>query len=192
MTGDFNGDGRTDFMRPGGTYAHIFISDGHGGFAATTYAFPNGWDFGFDQKLWQTVMGDFDLDGRTDFMQVGQLTIKVFRSQLSGIPANGPLPGSAFISTSWTYPNGWKFTPPWSETPVSVGDFNGDGRTDIMRAGATYAHIFLNDGAGGFSSPYFYFPAGADFGFDQIADFRQRSMGTEFAIRSHAFDEVQP
>ena len=99
MTGDFNGDGRTDFLRPGATYAYLFLSDDVG-FTTTTYAFPNGWDFGFDQGLWQTVVGDFDLDGRTDFMQVGQSSVKVFRSRVTGTPAAGPLTPAAFIATS--------------------------------------------------------------------------------------------
>lgn len=166
-TGDFNGDGRTDFMRPGATKAFLFFSDGADGFTTVEYAYPNGWDFGFDQGLWQTVTGDFDLDGRTDFMQVGQTSVKVFRSQVTGMPAAGALPAASYIATSWTYPYGWTFTPPWSLTPVTVGDFNGDRRIDFMRAGPTYAHLFLNDGAGGFAAPYYYFPEGSDFGFDQ-------------------------
>lgn len=167
--GDFNGDGRTDFLRFGDTYLVLFLSDGSGGFTASEYAFPTSWDFGLDQNVWQTVVGDFDGDGRTDVMEMSGTYVRMFLSKVTDVEAQNPLPSTAFSISAYQYPAGWNFAGTWSgsSVPVSLGDFNGDGRTDFVRFGPTYMYVFLSDGTGGFS-PYVYnYPAGWDFGFDQ-------------------------
>jgi len=64
--------------------------------------------------------------------------------------------------TSFVYPNGWNFVGGWSwaGTRTLVGDFNGDGREDFTRIGATYCHIFVSAGDGSFYWPVY--PYGLD------------------------------
>jgi len=79
ITGDFNGDGKTDFARVGPTYAHIFLSNGDGSFSTPVFSFP-GWNFGADPNYWQMITGDFDGDGKTGFARLGPTYAHVFLS----------------------------------------------------------------------------------------------------------------
>jgi len=65
ITGDFNGDGKTDYARLGATYAHLFISNGDGTFSNPIQQYPSGWNFG-NPSSWKTITGDFNGDGKTD------------------------------------------------------------------------------------------------------------------------------
>jgi hypothetical protein len=59
IVGDWNGDGKTDFMRLSPTYAHAFISNGNGQFTAHHTRYPKGWNFGTNHAHWQTIVGNF-------------------------------------------------------------------------------------------------------------------------------------
>merc|ERR1719460_1173503 len=86
--GDFNGDGKTDFIRVNPEYMHTFISLGREGnmfaFKAGTFMYPTTWNFhpGVGKKSeWSTITGDFNADGKTDWAKVGATHMKVFLSQ---------------------------------------------------------------------------------------------------------------
>ena len=156
ITGDFNGDGKTDFARVGPTYAHVFISNGDGTFSNPVYSFPSGWDFGANPVYWQMITGDFNGDGRTDFARVGPTYAHVFLSNGDG----------SFSTPIFGFPDGWNFGADPNYWQMITGDWNGDGKTDFARVGPTYAHIFLSNGDGSFSTPIFGFPGGWNFGAD--------------------------
>ena len=153
ITGDFNGDGMTDYARLGGTYRHFFISNGDGTFSNPVHHYPAGWDFGFSSP-WKTITGDFNGDGRTDYARLGGTYGHFFISNGDG----------TFATPVHQYPSGWDFGfgPEWK---VITGDFNGDGMTDYARLGGTYGHFFISNGDGTFSNPVHHYPAGWDFGF---------------------------
>jgi hypothetical protein len=154
ITGDFNGDGKTDFARVGPTYAHIFLSNGDGTFSTPVFGFPSGWDFGADPNYWQMITGDWNGDGKTDFARVGPTYAHIFISNGDG----------TFSTPVFSFPAGWNFGADPSYWQMITGDFDGDGKTDFARVGPTYAHVFLSNGDGSFSTPIFGFPAGWDFG----------------------------
>jgi hypothetical protein len=70
ITGDFNGDGKTDYARLGGTYSHFFLSNGNGTFSHPVHYYPKGWNFG-NPSSWKTITGDFNGDGKSDYARLG-------------------------------------------------------------------------------------------------------------------------
>jgi hypothetical protein len=132
ITGDFNGDGKTDFAFASGTVLNVSLSNGDGTFSASSFTFPNGWNFGSPPAAnWTLITGDFNGDGKADFAFAGGNSIYVLLSN-----------GDGTFSSSVSSTCGWNFAPGpngfwW---PV-VGDFNGDGRTDVVFAGTQVAGL---------------------------------------------------
>ncbi len=58
------------------------------------------------------------------------------------------------------------FSGPWSfdSRATVTGDFNGDGRIDYARLGATFVHLFISQGSGEFFQPVYPLPGGINFG----------------------------
>ena len=153
ITGDFNGDGRTDFARVGPTVIYVLLSNGDGTFAVNAWGYP-GQDFGTDLTYWQTITGDFNGDGLTDFARVGPTAVYVFFS-------NG---NSTFTVSGWGYP-GQDFGQNLNYWQTITGDFNGDGRTDFARVGPTAIYVLTSNGTGTFALTAWGYP-GQDFGTD--------------------------
>jgi hypothetical protein len=152
ITGDFNGDGQTDFARIGPTYAHFFLSKGNGTFDTPVYTYPPTWNFGPASGAWGIISGDFNGDGKTDFARLGPTYAHFFVSKGDG----------TFDTPVYTYPATWNFGPAnggyWG---TITGDFNGDGKTDFAQLGPTYAHCFLSRGDGTFDTPVYTYPESA-------------------------------
>jgi hypothetical protein len=115
-TGDFNGDGRDDILwrHDDGSFTN-WLAQSNGSFVANA---ANAW-FGVPVS-WQVAgTGDFNGDGRDDILwrndngQLGQW----LGTSTGGFADNG---ANAFygVPTDWTV--------------AAVGDFNGDGRSDIL------------------------------------------------------------
>jgi serralysin len=115
-TGDFNGDGRTDILwRHDGGALTNWLGQASGGLA-----FNNDAAFNQVATSWRVVgTGDFNGDGRDDILwrhEGGALTNWLGQAN-GGYVANN---GNAFhgVDNSWLV--------------VGTGDFNGDGRSDIL------------------------------------------------------------
>jgi hypothetical protein len=144
ITGDFNGDGRTDYGRLGDAASHFYLSQGQGNFAGSyIHQYPPGWHFGAPSN-YTTITGDFDGDGRTDYGRLGDAASHFFLST-----------GGGSFSDSYIqeYPADWRFGAP-SAWETITGDFNGDGRTDYGRLGDDASHFFLSNGGGWFSDSH--------------------------------------
>src|SRR5712692_8743415 len=152
ITGDFNGDGKTDYIEMGGTTQYVFLSNGDGTFAAQSTVFPNGWNFGIPTKF-QLITGHFNGDGKTDYIEMGGTTQYVFLSNGDG----------TFTAQSTVFPNGWNFGIP-TKFQLITGDFNGDGKTDYIEMGGTTQYVFLSNGDGTFTAQSTVFPNGWNFG----------------------------
>jgi hypothetical protein len=147
VTGDFNGDGRTDMAltgQPGFVTVPVAFSNGDGTFTITNSSageFP-GWAIGATAKV---VTGDFNNDGRTDIAlnQPGFVTVPVAFS-------NGDGTFRVTNAGAGEFP-GWAAAP---GAKMITGDFNKDGRTDIALAGGlgwTTIPLALSAGDGTFN-----------------------------------------
>ena len=152
FTGDFNGDGKTDLAFAFNNAVSIFLSNGDGTFTTNTYAWPNGWFFGDPpQAAFFPIVGDFDGDGKTDFAftaPAGGQTLYTFRSNGDG----------TFAGSSVDYP--FSIPAPGGPSPI-VGDFNGDGKTDIIftSVDGSTGDVLLSKGDGTFATSTITWPA---------------------------------
>ncbi|HTO60932.1 MAG TPA: FG-GAP-like repeat-containing protein [Bradyrhizobium sp.] len=159
VTGDFNGDGKTDFAMLGGTaksatQEFVFLSNGDGTFAQQ-FTTLSGDAFGLPPRnSWDFVIGDFNGDGKTDFAMLGGVATSatqqfVFTSRGDGTFAQQftTLSGDLFgLPTR----NNWDYV---------IGDFNGDGKTDFAMIGgvvssATQQFVFTSNGDGTFAQNF--------------------------------------
>ncbi|WP_298982862.1 M10 family metallopeptidase C-terminal domain-containing protein [uncultured Roseibium sp.] len=138
--GDFNGDGRDDLMKfwqqDGALQVDVHASDGND-FVMSRWAKNQGgmWN----DMTWK--IGDFNGDGRDDLMkfwrQDGALQVDVHASD-----------GTDFVMSRWAKNQGGV----WDGMNWKLGDFNGDGRTDLLKYwkqdGAMQADVHLSDGIG--------------------------------------------
>lgn len=148
--GDFNGDGKTDlylYFADGGSWrTHVALSNGDGTFAAEV-PWTESDDYSGD---WSHGTGDFNGDGKTD--------ISLYVSDSSG---------GWRVEIAFSKGNGTFSTPvPWSKPGnlggwhQGIGDFNGDGKTDIFLyfndVDGWRAHVALSKGDGTFAPPTYW------------------------------------
>jgi len=164
VTGDFNGDGKTD-VAAGGAFelGHgaagvvIALGNGDGTFAAGTvvetapgslYSEPNAAAF---------ATGDFNGDGKTDIVADDPVSDGV--TLLLGGSDGGA--GAVAAFDAGTTPVG-----------IAVGDMNGDGQLDVVTAnqGSLDVSVLLGGGDGGLAAPLDY-PAGGAAASVLVADF---------------------
>ena len=154
VSGDFNGDGKDDIAAfydygNGETRIHVFLSDG----SKFNYQGPAGWwspNGYYDANMItnRVVSGDFNGDGKDDiaaFYDYGnsKTRVHIFLSD-----------GSKFIypdSYGWWSPDEY-YDANMITDRVASGDFNGDGKDDIVALydygnGESRMHAFLSDGS---------------------------------------------
>jgi hypothetical protein len=134
-TGDFNGDGKQDFVVAGVTptgsnpVLAVYLGNGNGTFATPTLLPISG------GSITSVVVGDFSGNGKADLAEVNtDGTISVFLGDGVGDFSLG-VGGSAGSSPS----------------SMAVGDFNGDGKADlaVVNAGSDTVTILLSNGTQG-------------------------------------------
>jgi len=158
VSGDFNGDGKADFVEVASGTHYVLLSNGNGTFTGSgPLQNPNGWVFSDPpNKQYSILSGDFNGDGKTDFALLCDLYYYVFQSN-----GNGTFLGLGGFRYSGASNFG---NPPHAlYTPFS-GDFNGDGRTDIAFVNGTNYWTFLSNGDGTFAESGAANPNGWNFG----------------------------
>lgn len=137
-TGDFNRDGNLDIATANGFADHISIlsGNGSGGFMQTASI-----DTGTGTNPRGITVGDFNLDGKLDLATANNSSNNVTILLGNGSGGFAPAAGSP-IATGGTFCN-----------TVSVGDFNLDGKPDLVVTHATSHNmsILLGNGNGGFA-----------------------------------------
>ena len=161
--GDFNGDGKTDFLRQEKGYwddddsgtAQLYISNGDATFSEI--ALPENWEL--DGDFNNLYVGDFNGDGRSDVFRQMKMAWDNNASEYTGV---------LFLSNAQTGYVSMQTLPAalmlqGDYTDISLGDFNGDGRTDLLRQeksdfdnnGANDAHVLYSTGNGFSAVPLF-------------------------------------
>jgi hypothetical protein len=137
--GDFNGDGKSDYAMVGGSSRWVYLCAGDGTFATVYSTFAE--SFGYPPGAgWEVVSGDFNGDGKTDYLMHGDAHRYVYLSIGDGnFTTQGHAHGSHFG------------TPPHTYYSVTGGDFNGDGRADYALLGSETRYVYLSNGDGTFS-----------------------------------------
>ncbi len=140
ITGDWNGDGKTDFARVGNDGIYFKVSTGSGWQEADYPSLPLGKNDGYtDNNIYPIITGDWNGDGKTDFARVGNDGVYFYTS--SGIGWNG------YPSLPLGENNGNGF-PDNNNYPIITGDWNGDGKTDFARIGNDGVFFYISTGTG--------------------------------------------
>jgi hypothetical protein len=132
---DFNGDGKTDLVavQPNSDEVSVLLNDGNGQFSTVR-------EFATSKRPFELLAGDFNGDGKAD----------VITGSFSGDTPNnisvllGDGAGNLALPIN---------TPTDSINVLLAGDFNGDGKPDLLKATSVGPYgILLGDGAGHFAA----------------------------------------
>ncbi|ADW71113.1 FG-GAP-like repeat-containing protein [Granulicella tundricola] len=142
--GDFNKDGVLDIITFRGGAAQVYLGTGSGSFKQTPTAQYAGSQGG--NQVESAV--DFDSDGNLDFFWVDPFynSINIFLGKGDGTFRGAPAIAPA--NTTATLPNNTQSA--FGFQVLAVGDYNGDGSTDIFAEESGYVDIGLSDRKGGF------------------------------------------
>jgi hypothetical protein len=173
--GDFNGDGHADFAltTTNGTVGILF-GNGNGTFQLPAVNFSVASSPGV---LGSLSTGDFNGDGITDLAVAGY--------------ANSSTPGSVYVllgKAGGTFQTAVGYAVDILPQSIAIGDFNGDGKTDIATANSATngdISVLLGNGDGTFQAAVNYAADGlaqsltsADFNGDGRIDFAIANSGT--------------
>ncbi|MGL4811183.1 MAG: FG-GAP repeat domain-containing protein, partial [Beijerinckiaceae bacterium] len=151
---DVNGDGRGDIVGFGSDYTYVSLGQANGTFGNPFIGINSfgasvpagGWT---NNLLYPREVGDVNGDGRADIVGFGSDHTFVALGQANGTFAN-PIIGISYFGAAQAG-GGWLNQ---NEYPRMLGDFNGDGRADIIgfRLGADIVSLGQADGT--FGGPF--------------------------------------
>jgi PKD repeat protein len=176
--GDFNGDAKQDLAVANISYAYVVILLGNGSGGFTQAA---GSPVRVGSGPISIVAGDFNGDGKQDLATTNQFSADITILLGNGSGGFSQAAGSPIAVTEDRL------------IPLTVGDFNGDGRQDLATANPNTDHlvVLLGNGSGGFSvatgSPY---PTGHSPIFLVTGDFNHDGKQDVAVANNNNFDRV--
>jgi hypothetical protein len=159
--GDVNGDNKPDILVAGGTQVDALLNTGTGTFGAAQPYDAGG-------AIAAMAVGDVNGDGRLDIVIANaDWTYYGYHRSVSVLPGHG----DGTFGAPQTYTIGG------NPNSIALGDFNNDGKLDIVTTG-TEMDLLLNNGDGTFGTAQKVGPAGssvvvADFNNDGLLDIAQ-------------------
>ncbi|MEU8581698.1 FG-GAP-like repeat-containing protein [Streptomyces abikoensis] len=148
VAGDFNGDGKIDLIGIDKDRTPQFRSGKGDGNFTVEASFPMKWNYT------GALAGDFAGDGVADLMARQDKSVtpaneyKATLFRWSGVRGDGKTPN---------FSSKFKMTDGWDYTQTVAGDFNGDGKIDLIAkddaTGSRYMWLLTGDGDGTFSRP---------------------------------------
>jgi uncharacterized repeat protein (TIGR01451 family) len=177
VSGDFNGDGKSDIALIGGTTISTLLSKGDGTYTGTNTTIPN---IGSSASVLVNA-GDFNGDGKTDLVINYFTSISTYLSKGDGT--------YNVVNTNLGNPFSFGFL-------MMAADMNGDGKTDLVVTGGNTLYTFFSNGDGTYvprSQPASNFVfgvggmigLGADFNGDGKGDFLVAGNDTLYTFFGH-------
>jgi len=153
ITGDFNGDGNSDlgwsYSGINGAIVYISLGRGDGAFDNANGSTLSSVNFAYNSRVFSNLSGDVNADGVTDLIwsYIGADGAIVYTSIANGAGGFNTATGGQLSAINFTV-DGKKFS-------TLVGDYNGDGVSDLVwsSSGSTgsYAYTALGKGNGSFA-----------------------------------------
>jgi hypothetical protein len=143
--GDFNGDGKPDIAVISGSLC-ILLGNGDGTFVPQV-----GYSYFAGINPWSIAVGDFNGDGKADIVVADTSGDPVPPNDTASVLLGN---GDGTFQAATLYPGGTE------RALVQVGDFNGDGRADILLLAGDKTSVLFGNGDGTFQLPTFYLASG--------------------------------
>lgn len=140
VVADFNGDGKSDVVLTEPSFSHgsveVRLGDGAGGFTRS-------WTSGFTGYPRTVAVADFNGDGIPDLaLSIYTPNVAVYFGDGTGQQFGGPQPPNGPLSApNYSYSLGFN---PGISNDFVVGDFNGDGKPDIILTDGQRVAVLLN------------------------------------------------
>ncbi|MEO1625761.1 MAG: FG-GAP-like repeat-containing protein, partial [Bacteroidota bacterium] len=119
---DFDGDGKMELMKVTSSGTQIMTFNQNGGSVSAQQLYNTG----FPNSNYRMFFGDFNGDQKTDMLIRNGLTNN------NGTWYKCVSTGKGFLSTTFNFNQTPDIRGQYSDDKLEIGDFNGDGKTDIM------------------------------------------------------------
>lgn len=134
-SGDFNGDGKKDFVANWLTSSHLAIALGNG-----DGTFTAGVNLTASDNPYRVTTGDLNEDGLTDIVVIMQQAYTMPNISVFIATSGGNFNAPINLLTDNSSPQG-----------VTLTDMNNDNHLDIVAESPNFLTVYLGDGAGGFT-----------------------------------------